>query len=635
MKLNIRSKLILSFLLVGLLPILLFGFLSTETLKSNLEAEAGNAVARTAEDKAQAFALYLDAQEGRTRDFASDGHIRRSVADILAGDPDGAKAAGLGEYLAREKQPLSPYIQGIFITDANGTIISATAPGETGKNESGEAYFEAARLGVAASAFEDQAGHFGIRQGIIVAAPLADLDTGERIGLLVNVFSREGIGGVLSTGSYSERSGGRDFHIFIVDENDRLIAHSSPEPSPEAYEQELESGLVDSCFLGQGNSSVREQHLGKEVFAASRCFPELGIVLIAAEEVDVALEPLESSYTLLAYAALFFSITIILFGLILSSTITRPVEELTETIEKISMGRLDAQIPPGIKDLGDEIGKLARSFDRTVVSLKLAMKETSPALRRQKELAEKALQESEERYRTIFEVAPVVIFTLSSDGKLTSLNPAFEKITGWGVREILGKDFLALVHPDDAEMSKREFRSLMEGGVVRPTLVRVLMKSGRYVVAEIVPRPIVKDGRVTGAMGVAHDLRERMLANEIHRDLTLLMESSAEAVLAINMDRKITSWNGGAEKLYGYSAKEAVGRDTSIFVPPEKTKEHLELVAMAARGERMEGMQTVRMAKGGKRIKVLLTVFPVKDADGKVVGAASISRPMGRESGKR
>ena len=116
-----------------------------------------------------------------------------------------------------------------------------------------------------------------------------------------------------------------------------------------------------------------------------------------------------------------------------------------------------------------------------------------------------------------------------------------------------------------------------------------------------------------------HEDRERLAA---------IVESSADAVIAKTLDGIVTAWNGGAERLFGYAAEEIIGKPISILMPPENRGDMDEILSKIVRGERVEHFETVRMKKSGERIEVSLSVSPVKDASGRVVGAAKIARDI-------
>ena len=109
------------------------------------------------------------------------------------------------------------------------------------------------------------------------------------------------------------------------------------------------------------------------------------------------------------------------------------------------------------------------------------------------------------------------------------------------------------------------------------------------------------------------------------------MESSEDAIIGKNLDGTITSWNKAAERLFGYSAADVLGKPVSVLIPPESTDEMLAILERVRRGEQVHHFETVQVRKDGTRVDVSLSVSPVKDSQGRVVGAAKIARDITRQ----
>lgn len=126
------------------------------------------------------------------------------------------------------------------------------------------------------------------------------------------------------------------------------------------------------------------------------------------------------------------------------------------------------------------------------------------------------LRQSEERYRSLVEAAPDAVFTVSvEDGTFTSLNPAFEKITGFSRMEWLGRSFVSIIHRDDQTTATEEFNQTLRGEISKPIEMRVLSRSGEYLVWEISITPLIEGGRVVAVVGFARDITERKQAERL------------------------------------------------------------------------------------------------------------------------
>ena len=135
-------------------------------------------------------------------------------------------------------------------------------------------------------------------------------------------------------------------------------------------------------------------------------------------------------------------------------------------------------------------------------------------------------------------------------------------------------------------------------------------------------------GNIIGTFGISRDITERRRAEERTIRLATLVESSPDAIVGQDLDRTVTSWNKGAEKMYGYTAEEAIGQHSSLFLPPELKEEALALRSRIVQGESVDSFETVRRRKDGSLMNVSLVISPIRDAEGRVVGTASIARDI-------
>jgi len=152
------------------------------------------------------------------------------------------------------------------------------------------------------------------------------------------------------------------------------------------------------------------------------------------------------------------------------------------------------------------------------------------------------------------------------------------------------------------------------------------LKDGRFF--EQFSEEQLVDNRSTGRVLCFRDITERKQTEEAVSRLAAVVESSDDAIVSKSLDGIIMSWNAGAQRIFEYTAEEIVGKSILMLIPAELQKEEPEIIARLKKGERIEHYETVRLAKGGRRIDISLTVSPVKDSTGKVVGASKIARDI-------
>jgi PAS domain S-box-containing protein len=241
----------------------------------------------------------------------------------------------------------------------------------------------------------------------------------------------------------------------------------------------------------------------------------------------------------------------------------------------------------------------------------------------------RALQASEARYRHLVEYASDILYRTDASGIVTYCNPIATRITQYSQQELVDRHFLELVHPDYRQAAKRFYdvqyvRQTPNTYYEFPTVT----KEGQTIwIGQNVQ--LVKDGdQIVGFQAVARDITERKRAEELRTRLAAIVESSDDAIIGETLEGIIQSWNKGAERIYGYQAAEVVGRPIAILVPPDRPDEVPAMLEKIGRGERVEHFETVRVRKDGTRVDVSLTLSPVSDGTGRIIGASVIARDI-------
>jgi PAS domain S-box-containing protein len=158
---------------------------------------------------------------------------------------------------------------------------------------------------------------------------------------------------------------------------------------------------------------------------------------------------------------------------------------------------------------------------------------------------------------------------------------------------------------------------------------RILLPDATTKYIHTVGHPVLNaSGNLVQFVGSSTDITERKRAEQATRLLAAIVESSHDAIVSKSLNGVITSWNKGAERLFGYAAEEAVGQNITLIIPPERRYEERAIVEQLTRGERIDHFETVRMRKDGSLLDVSLTISPMKDASGRVVGASKLARDI-------
>ncbi len=136
------------------------------------------------------------------------------------------------------------------------------------------------------------------------------------------------------------------------------------------------------------------------------------------------------------------------------------------------------------------------------------------------------------------------------------------------------------------------------------------------------------DGAIGGLAMVFRDMTSPLQAQADANRLAAIVESSYDAIISKTLDGRITSWNGAAEEMFGYRAHEAIGRSIRTLIPPERADEEMHILTELARGGRLSAFETVRRTKDGRPLEVSVSISPIRDGQGRIIGAAKIARDI-------
>jgi PAS domain S-box-containing protein len=229
---------------------------------------------------------------------------------------------------------------------------------------------------------------------------------------------------------------------------------------------------------------------------------------------------------------------------------------------------------------------------------------------------------------------PVAVYMTDAEGRITFYNQAAADL--WGCEPALGSTRWSgswkLFWPDGRPLPNDECpmaQSLKEGRPIRGVEAVAERPDGTRVRFLPYPTPLRdENGRLVGAINLLMDVTDRYRAELESTRLAAIVASSDDAIISKSLEGRITSWNAGATRIFGYEATEMVGQSILRLIPPELHHEERDILARLQRGERIDHYDTVRMAKDGRRLDISLTVSPLRDRLGRIVGASKVARDV-------
>ena len=235
-------------------------------------------------------------------------------------------------------------------------------------------------------------------------------------------------------------------------------------------------------------------------------------------------------------------------------------------------------------------------------------------------------------YRGILENALDCIITMDADGRVLEFNPAAEGVFGFNRQEVVGKELAELIIPPGLREQHRRglahYLRTGEGPVIGKRIeITGIRKDGSEVLVELAITAIKIDSKPIFT-AYLRDISNPKRSEEASRRLAAIVESSDDAIVSKDLNGIITSWNAGAERLFGYMAEEAIKKPITIIIPPDRYHEEQQILDRIHSGERVDHLDTVRRRKDGTLINVSITVSPVKQTDGRIIGASKIARDI-------
>jgi PAS domain S-box-containing protein len=240
-----------------------------------------------------------------------------------------------------------------------------------------------------------------------------------------------------------------------------------------------------------------------------------------------------------------------------------------------------------------------------------------------------AADELAARLAAIIDSSDDAIYSTTLDGTITSWNRAAERMFGWTAAEAIGRHVSLIIPPDRRTEDDDAQTRVRRGEVVEHFETVRVTKDGRLVDVSLTVSAVRDaEGRTVGLSKIARDITERRHFDETRARLAAIVDSANDVIVSKNLDGIITSWNRAAEQMFGWPAAEAIGRSILLIIPDDRRAEEDDVIARIRRGERVDYFDTVRKTKDGRLVDVSITVSPVRDSTGRIVGASKIARDV-------
>ncbi len=269
---------------------------------------------------------------------------------------------------------------------------------------------------------------------------------------------------------------------------------------------------------------------------------------------------------------------------------------------------------------------LAGMLTGALISARMMQENEGLVAARTRALAQVRLRE--QRLRALIENAGDPIVIVDSTMKTLYTSPATERVTGFKPGEMRGHD-LASVHPDDIPLAQNLMKLILEspGKPVRSE-IRIRHRDGRWLHLETISTNLVDNPAVGGIVVNLRDVTEQKRTHESEARLAAIVESSDDAFIGTDIDGHILSWNPGAERLYGYVQSEVMGKKTEFMTAPGEPIDVNAIFHETTTAGVTAHFEITRLRKDGRRVLVSVSVSPIRDKDGKIIGAAGISRDV-------
>jgi PAS domain S-box-containing protein len=533
----------------------------------------------------------------------------------LLGNP-----AALQKFLEDRPAVESQFNAGVFITGMDGTAI-ADVPRLAGRV--GINYMDRDSMVRALKEGKSNIGKpsIGKKQQIpvfVMAVPILD-PQGKVIGALVGVLylSKSNFLDRIISNIYGKTGG----YLLVAPQYRLIVTASDKKRIMETLPAAGVSPILDRFIEGYEGSRVFINPAGVEVLASVKGIPVTGWYVAAILPTEEAFAPIRAMQQRMLLAAILLTL---LTGGLTWWMLRRQLAPLFSAMSALAtFSDADQSMRALPVNRPDEIGSLISAFNRLLETLGLR---------------EESMKESEARYRTLIESTSEAIL-VHREGSFIFANPAAIRLLGaQSAQDIQGRSVFDFIHPDFHPLIQGRMKNIAAlGGVTPIAEIKALRADGVAVDVEAQGSMIAYEG--APAVQVAwRDITARKQAEAVQAELAIIdkerqylsaiVESSENSITSVTLNGVYTSWNKGAEKLFGYSADEMLGNSIFALISDDDAGAEKARLEKVARGESVIGEEAVRIHRSGQLVHLSLSISPIHDRDGKIIGASRVAHDI-------
>ncbi len=631
---SIKAKLLIFTLSISLIPISIITTVYYLNSRSVLKNQKLQELIAIVEAKRIHIMSFMEAKEGRTIDFSSDGFTRNRLEIITRKGTQSYDISSLNRHLKVNKTPLDNHIASIAVLDISGKVVASTTEQWIGRDMSDDDIFQECKSKNYGETYTGKSycvPYINVNC-LFISAPLINIQGNKTIGVIINAYDLDSLNEITTN-----RIGmGETGEVYIVNKDKIMITESR------FIENTVLNRVVDTepvrkiVESGSDMSGIYADYRGVPIVGASANIPEYGWILLAEVDKTEAFANVVRMRIFTIIMGCISVIVVITTSIILSKSVTKPIHNLVEGTRRIANGDLAFRIETPMKD---EIGQLATSFNDMTFQLGESKKQLHDYTLNLEEKVEdktKETKRSKEYIDNLIETAHDAIVS-DENQVITGWNKSAERIFGYSKREIIGQPITTLIpekHRKEHDKGVERYLKTGEAKIIgKTTELSGITKEGIEIPLEIslTHQKLGNERHLFTA--IIRNITERKEAQEIlqksesrYRDVAISM---SDWIWEVDAQGKYTYVSGSVKKLLGYDQKKLLGLTPFTLMPPDEAERVAKIFTKISANKRpIVDLENWNTTKDGREVCLLTNGVPVLDDKGRLLGYRGVDKDI-------